>query len=151
MITGFPSPAQGYEDAVIDLNELLVRHPAATVFMRIESSRYTRVGIYPGDLLVVDRSLNPENAAIVVRECDGHFVLGSAASVAEGAVVCGVVTHVIHTVRRESGGSFQERGGEEGSDFQGRAVAGEEGRSRFQGRAGAGEEGQSHFQGRGPL
>lgn len=99
MVTGFPSPAQGYEDRAIDLNELLVKHPAATVFMRIESSRYTKAGIYPGDLLVVDRSLCPEHAAVVVRECEGQFMLGSAASVAEGAVVCGVVTHVIHTVR----------------------------------------------------
>lgn len=112
MITGFPSPAQGYEDASIDLNELLVRHPAATVFMRIESSRYIRAGIYPGDLLVVDRSLSPEHAAVVVRECEGQFVLGPAAGVAEGAVVCGVVTHVIHTVRSGEGSRrFQDSGG----------------------------------------
>lgn len=111
MITGFPSPAQGYEDASIDLNELLVKHPAATVFMRMESSRYTQAGIFPGDLLVVDRSLDPEHAAVVVRECEGQFVLGSAASVAEGAIVCGVVTHVIHTVRTaEDPGNFQCRG-----------------------------------------
>lgn len=84
------------------MNELLVKHPAATVFMRIESSRYVKAGIYPGDLLVVDRSLDPEHAALVVRECEGQFMLGNAQSVASGAVVCGVVTHVIHTVR--SGG-----------------------------------------------
>lgn len=120
MITGFPSPAQGYEDTVIDLNELLVKHPAATVFMRIESSRYTQAGIFPGDLLVVDRSLSPEHAAVVVREYEGQFVLGSAASVAEGAVVCGVVTHVIHTVRGCGGAGFSGDGGEEGSRrFQG--------------------------------
>lgn len=137
MITGFPSPAQGYEDASIDLNELLIKHPAATVFMRIESSRYTRAGMFPGDLLVVDRSLDPEHAAVIVCESEGQFVLGSAANVAEDAIVCGVVTHVIHTVRDgtacrncslrepEDGGSgsfpecegresFQKRGGEEG-------------------------------------
>lgn len=111
MITGFPSPAQGYEDSSIDLNELLVKHPAATVFMRMESSRYTQAGIFPGDLLVVDRSLDPEHAAVVVRECEGQFVLGSGSGVAEGTVVCGVVTHVIHTVRTaEAPGNFQCRG-----------------------------------------
>lgn len=102
MITGFPSPAQGYEDNLIDLNVLLVKHPAATVFMQIDSSRYIQAGIYPGDLLVVDRSLEAEGAALVVRECGGQFMLGNALSVAEGAVVCGVVTYVIHTVRKES-------------------------------------------------
>lgn len=121
MITGFPSPAQGYEDASIDLNELLVRHPAATVFMRIEGSRYVKAGIFPGDLLVVDRSLDPEHAAIVVRECGGQFMLGTPESVAEGAVVCGVVTFVIHTVR---GCSSRGRGAEEGSTcFQDRGRA----------------------------
>lgn len=111
MITGFPSPAQGYEDSTIDLNELLVKHPAATVFMRIESSRYTKAGIFPGDLLVVDRSLDPEHAAVVVRECEGRFMLGTAECVAEGAIVCGVVTHVIHTVRREGRSGLSRQGG----------------------------------------
>lgn len=135
MITGFPSPAQGYEDAVIDLNELLVKHPAATVFMRMESSRYVKAGIFPGDLLVVDRSLNPEHAAVVVRECEGQFVLGAAAGVAEGAVVCGVVTHVIHTVRAAKtpgAGRFHEREDGSGGGFQ--SLSGEEARNRFQDR-----------------
>lgn len=111
MITGFPSPAQGYEDNLIDLNELLVKHPAATVFMRIDSSRYVQAGIFPGDLLVVDRSLDPDGAALVVRECGGQFVLGNAVSVAEGAVVCGVVSHVIHTVRNDGAWQRTFRGG----------------------------------------
>ena len=42
MITGFPSPAQGYEQNTIDLNTALIRHPSATVFMKIDSSHYQK-------------------------------------------------------------------------------------------------------------
>ena len=39
MVTGFPSPAQGYESKIIDLNQILIKHPSATVFMQIGTSR----------------------------------------------------------------------------------------------------------------
>ena len=50
MITGFPSPAQGYEQKGIDFNSILIKHPSATVVMKIESSNYTCMGIYNGDI-----------------------------------------------------------------------------------------------------
>jgi hypothetical protein len=56
---GFPSPAQGYEDEPLDLNDLLIRHPAATFFFRARGDRYRADGILDGSILVVDRSVKP--------------------------------------------------------------------------------------------
>ncbi|MBQ4497891.1 MAG: hypothetical protein II973_10350 [Spirochaetaceae bacterium] len=99
MTTGFPSPAQGYESSSIDLNAYMIKHPASTVFMQIESSRYTRMGIYNGDLLVIDRALKITRNSLVVYELDGRFVLGRVYNIKGEAYITGTVTHVIHTVR----------------------------------------------------
>ena len=99
MTTGFPSPSQGYESNSIDLNSYMIRHPAATVFMQIESSRYTRMGIYNGDLLVIDRALQIMPDSLVVYESDGHFALGRVCNIKGEAFITGTVTHVIHTVK----------------------------------------------------
>ena len=99
MISGFPSPAQGYEQKTIDLNSYMIKHPAATVFMRIESSRYTQMGIYNGDLLVIDRAKEINPNSLVVYESDGHFVLGRVFNIKRETVITGAITHVIHTVK----------------------------------------------------
>ncbi|MCQ2575831.1 MAG: hypothetical protein MJ162_03735 [Treponema sp.] len=99
MITGFPSPAQGYEDKIIDLNTLVVKHPAATVFMQVDTKRYVRYGIYYGDLLVVDRSLTVKEDSFVVFEQDGEFHIGWIRNLMREAVICGVITHVLHCVK----------------------------------------------------
>lgn len=99
MIAGFPSPAQGYEQKTIDLNSYLIKHPAATVFMRIENSRYTNMGIYSGDLLVIDRAKKINPNSLVVYEADGHFVLGRVFNIKSETVITGAITHVIHTVK----------------------------------------------------
>ena len=99
MISGFPSPAQGYEQKTIDLNSYMIKHPAATVFMRIESSRYTQMGIYNGDLLVIDRAKEINPNSLVVYESDGHFVLGRVFNIKGETVITGAITHVIHTVK----------------------------------------------------
>ena len=99
MTTGFPSPAQGYESSSIDLNAYMIKHPASTVFMQIESSRYTRMGIYNGDLLVIDRALKITRNSLVVYELDGRFVLGRVYNIKGETYITGTVTHVIHTVR----------------------------------------------------
>ena len=99
MITGFPSPAQGYEQKTIDLNSYMIKHPAATVFMRIESSRYTNMGIYNGDLLVIDRAKKLNKNSLVVYESEGHFVLGRVCNIKGETIITGAITHVIHTVK----------------------------------------------------
>ena len=68
MITGFPSPAQGYEGKQIDFNSYMIKHPSATVVMRIENSHYTHMGIYNGDLIVIDRAKKLNQSSLVVYE-----------------------------------------------------------------------------------
>ena len=72
---GFPSPAEDYVEKSIDLNELLVKKPASTFMMRLTSSSMTKAGILQGDVLVIDRSLNPKNQNLVVVAIDGELLL----------------------------------------------------------------------------
>ena len=72
---GFPSPADSYLDAGIDLNEQLIRHPASTFFLRVSGHSMKNAGIHNKDLLVVDRSINPYPGSIVVATLDGAFTL----------------------------------------------------------------------------
>ena len=58
---GFPSPADDYVDGGSDLNEFLVRHPAATFFVRVSGDSMTGAGIHSGDMLVVDRAVTARN------------------------------------------------------------------------------------------
>ena len=72
---GFPSPADDYIDVGIDLNEQLIRHPSSTFFLRVSGHSMNGAGIHDGDLLVVDRSLDPKPGRIVIAVLDGAFTL----------------------------------------------------------------------------
>jgi len=72
---GFPSPAQGYEDEPLDLNQLLIQHPAATFFFRARGRHLAREGIHDGSLLVVDRSVTPRPGRLVVADENGERVV----------------------------------------------------------------------------
>ena len=72
---GFPSPAEQYSEPPLDLNELLVRRPAATFFVRVQGDSMIGAGIHDGDLLVVDRSLRPASGDIIVACVDGEFTV----------------------------------------------------------------------------
>lgn len=72
---GFPSPAEDYMHAKLDLNELLVEHPSATYYVRVNGDSMLGAGIVNGDLLVVDRSLEVTNNCIVVAHIDGEFTV----------------------------------------------------------------------------
>lgn len=70
---GFPSPAMDFADKTIDLNEHLIKHPAATFFGRVKGHSLKNAGIDDGDLLIIDRSLEPTNGKIAVCYLDGEF------------------------------------------------------------------------------
>lgn len=70
---GFPSPATDYVQNRIDLNTLLIRHPATTYLVEVEGDSMIDVGIYPNDILVVDRSLTASHKDIVVALVDEGF------------------------------------------------------------------------------
>ena len=70
---GFPSPADDYIDRKLDLNDHLVRNPAATFFVRVHGESMIQANIHSGDILIVDRSLTPKNKAIVIASLDGEL------------------------------------------------------------------------------
>ena len=115
---GFPSPADDFIDKTLDLNEFLVAHPSATFFVRVEGTSMIEAGIHPGDILIVDRSLEPKSGSIVIALLNGEFTVkrfrrskGKSYLFAENpsftpieitdgmhVEVWGVVTYVIHKV-----------------------------------------------------
>jgi DNA polymerase V len=72
---GFPSPAEDYQEESIDLNTLLAPHTEATFLVRVSGESMNGAGIDHGDVLVVDRSLEPAHGRIVVAVVDGEFTV----------------------------------------------------------------------------
>ena len=117
---GFPSPASDYIEERLDLNEHLVKHPAATFFVRAGGDSMQGAGIFDGDILVVDRSLKPVDMSVIIAALDGDFTVkrlrisyGKAALHPENQKyrpieitddsdfrIWGVVTHVIHELAK---------------------------------------------------
>lgn len=114
---GFPSPADDYIDVEMDLHGYVVKRPAATFFARSEGDSMIGDGIHHGDLLVVDRSLEPLPGRVIVVALDGELTVKRLERVGqrtyltasnpayqpiplEGreAHVWGVVTHVLHSL-----------------------------------------------------
>jgi len=72
---GFPSPAEQYQEPPLDLNEFLVKRPAATFFVKVSGDSMIGVGIHDKDLLVVDRSLRPASGDVIIASVDGEFTV----------------------------------------------------------------------------
>ena len=72
---GFPSPAEDYLERGIDLNKYLIKNPISTFFLRVSGNSMNNAGIYNNDLLIIDRSINPNPGHIVVALLDGEFTL----------------------------------------------------------------------------
>lgn len=70
---GFPSPADDYMDRKLDLNDYLIKHPAATFYCWTEGESMEGVGIFDGDLLIVDRGERPIHGDVVVASLDGDL------------------------------------------------------------------------------
>lgn len=115
---GFPSPADNYIERPLDLNELMVKRPEATFFVRVKGDSMAEADIRSGDILVVDRSLEARDGRVVVAVLDGEFTVKQfcrrggrvvlepanrayppiVVSPERDFQVWGVVTYVIHTV-----------------------------------------------------
>jgi DNA polymerase V len=72
---GFPSPADDYLEGQLDLNQHLIKHPVATFFVRVAGDSMVRAGIHPGDLLIVDRSLEVRDGRVVIAVVDGELLV----------------------------------------------------------------------------
>ena len=115
---GFPSPADDYIEASLDLSEHLIKSEEATFFVRVGGNSMTDAGIHDGDILVVDRSVEPEGGDVVVAALDGELTVKRyevhsghpylmpenedhdpiAIDPGQELIVWGVVQHVIHEV-----------------------------------------------------
>jgi DNA polymerase V len=72
---GFPSPAQDYVDRTLDLNKELIQHPEATFYAKVVGDSMRDAGVHPGDLLVIDRSIEPHDGSMAVCFLNGEFTL----------------------------------------------------------------------------
>lgn len=72
---GFPSPADDYTEKSLDLNDLLIKNPAATFFVRVSGDSMINAGMSSGDILVVDRSLDAKNNSIVIAVVNGEMTV----------------------------------------------------------------------------
>ena len=72
---GFPSPAADYTEQSLDLNELCIRHPAATYFVRVQGDSMIEAGIFSGDVLIVDRSVTAKHGDIVIAGVFGELTV----------------------------------------------------------------------------
>ena len=72
---GFPSPAQDYLHDTLDFNNDMIHHKEATFYARVDGDSMRDAGILPGDIAVIDRSLDPRDGDIVVAFIDGEFTI----------------------------------------------------------------------------
>jgi DNA polymerase V len=72
---GFPSPADDFLDLSIDLNKELIKHPYATFYGRVRGESMVGAGLDDGDLLIIDKSLEPQDGKIAVCFIDGEFTV----------------------------------------------------------------------------
>ncbi|UZR95202.1 LexA family protein [Chondrinema litorale] len=72
---GFPSPADDFLEKKIDLNEFLIQNKSSTFLVRVSGESMSGVGIYEGNILIVDRSVTPKHNQIVVGSLNGEFTV----------------------------------------------------------------------------
>ncbi len=72
---GFPSPADDYVEQRLSLDEHLIQHRESTFFMRVAGDSMRGLGIYNGDLLVVDRAVPVADGCVVIAVIDGEFTV----------------------------------------------------------------------------
>ena len=115
---GFPSPADDYLEEKLDLNKYLIKHPSATFFVKVTGDSMIKAGIHSGDILIVDRSIEPKNNKIVIAAIDGELTVKRLSYKPDGnylqpendnyspikidehndLTIWGVVTNVLHSV-----------------------------------------------------
>ena len=72
---GFPSPADDYLEAKLDLNQLLIQNPSSTFFARVRGNSMLDAGIHDGDILIIDKSLEPKQTSVLICFIDGEFTV----------------------------------------------------------------------------
>jgi len=116
---GFPSPADDFIEMEINLQDYIVKNKEATFCVKVEGTSMTKAGINTGDIMIVDRSLNPKHNDIVLAVIDGEFTVKRLAVNNESIYlmpendsfspiqinesmdfqIWGIITHIIHKAR----------------------------------------------------
>lgn len=97
---GFPNAATDRSLTSLNISKLLIKNPASTFFMRITGETGEKFGIFSGDIVVVDRALNPRDSDLVLWWGSDEFVIGRPKQVPGDTIVWGVVTRIIHSLRK---------------------------------------------------
>lgn len=84
---GFPSPADDYIEGRLSLDDHLVRHKESTFFMRVAGDSMVGLGIFDGDLLVVDRAMPATHGSVVIAVVDGEFTVKQLINTAHGQLL----------------------------------------------------------------
>jgi DNA polymerase V len=84
---GFPSPADDYVEQRLSLDEHLVQHRESTFFMRVAGDSMREIGIFDGDLLVVDRALPAKDGCVVIAVLDGEFTVKQLINTPQGQLL----------------------------------------------------------------
>ena len=116
-MSSYGNPAQDYVERTLDLNELCIKHPAATFFVRVDGDSMINAGIFSGDILVVDRALETRHKDIVIANIDDEYkelsrhppgLLAHNPAFApiwlqegQSLEIFGVVTNVVREMRRQ--------------------------------------------------
>lgn len=98
---GFPNAAVDTSLQALDFNDLLIHNSAATYTMRISGNDWAKRGIFHGDLALIDRALIPKGHDLVAWIRHDEFALSLKHEVPEGAAIWGVVTNIIHQLRKK--------------------------------------------------
>lgn len=99
---GFPNPATDTSLQGLDLNKLLIKNGVSTYFMRISGDEWQRVGIFDGDVAVIDRAVAPRQNDLVIWHQGGDFIISPRHTLPIGTELWGVVTATIHLYREAS-------------------------------------------------
>lgn len=84
---GFPSPADDHVEQRLSLDEHLIQHRESTFFMRVSGESMRGLGIYDGDLLVVDRALPATHGSVIIAVIDGEFTVKQLLHTSDGQIL----------------------------------------------------------------
>lgn len=96
---GFPNPATDQTLTGLDLQALLIKHPVSTFFMEIDGNEWEELGIFAGDIVLVDRALTPRKTDYVIWWDASTFVISRFTSIPPDTIVWGTVSSVVHRFR----------------------------------------------------
>lgn len=98
--TGFPNAAEDSRLHTLDLNTLLIQNPISTFFFSITGSDWEHLGIFDRDIALIDKALHPHPNDHVIWIYEDSFAISRQREVSEGGEIWGVVTAVIHLLRK---------------------------------------------------